>query len=283
MVSLREIRSRIHSVDNIKQITKAMELVAGAEFQKAEAKALQSNVYVTRLTQILQKLIASESDFKHPLLIPRETKKTVLIVIGGDRGLCGSYNANIFLAAEKFLKRYSQNAVELVLFGNKMSDHYQRRKWKIRESINNWSGKITFEEVAAFTQKTVDEFISKEYDEVWIIYTAFHSLLSRKIKTEKLLNIEFPKKQEESGQINYIMEPFIDRIYHEILPRYLTSKLMNALDDSHASEIAARIFSMKTATKNAEDLIERLTLERNKLRQANITREITEIINGAGE
>lgn len=282
MASLREIRGRINSVDNIKQITKAMELVAGAEFQKAETKAQQSRTFLKRLTQILLKLNASEKDFKLPLLNPREVKRTALIIIGGDRGLCGSYNANIFIEAEKFLKKHQQNNLELFLFGNKMSDHYQRRKWKIRESINHWSGTITFDEVKTFTQKIADQYLSKEYDEVWIIYTAFISLLSRKIKTEKLLKIELPQQEEATKRTNYILEPSLEAIYSEILPRFLASKVMNALEDSHASEIAARIFSMKTATKNAEDLIDRLTLERNKLRQASITREITEIINGAG-
>jgi F-type H+-transporting ATPase subunit gamma len=158
--------------------------------------------------------------------------------------------------------------------GRKAVDYFSRRKWKIRDTVINWGGKITYSEVAAFTQKVLDAYFKQELDEVWIIYTHYINLLERKIVLQKLLRIDPPVKEKP---INYIFEPNTADVLNAILPKYCIAIIQRALNEAYASELAARIFSMRTAAKNAEELIEKLTLVRNKLRQSGITRELIEI------
>jgi F-type H+-transporting ATPase subunit gamma len=280
MVSLREIRKRIHSANNIKQITKAMELVAGAQLHKAELKVAQSRLYISKVKQMIDNISLS-GDVEHSLLDKRESGKIGLIIVGGDRGLSGSYNENVINEAEKFLKQHSSQDIEIIAIGRKIIEHFHKTTWKIGQEIKDWGRKITFQEVDNLAKELLSRYISNEFNEIWVIYTSFISLFSRKIKIEKLLNIESSPSDEAKKTHTYILEPNIEEIYHELVPRWLSSKFLNILNEAYASELAARVFSMKMATKNAQEMIERLTLERNKVRQANITREITEIITGA--
>ncbi|MBA3816594.1 MAG: ATP synthase F1 subunit gamma, partial [Parachlamydiaceae bacterium] len=214
-----------------------------------------------------------------PFMTARKVKKTGVFVITADRGLCGSYNTNILSAADKFLKNYSQDAVELILMGRKAIDHYRNKQWRIRHKAFEDGEKQDIPKVQAFVQQLSDWFIKGELDEIWIIYTHFVNIISRKVIVEKFLNISEPAKGKPA--INYIYEPSAEAIFNEIMPRFLVGKLHSALDEAYASELAARIISMRTATKNADEMIYSLTLTRNKVRQASITKEMLEIISGA--
>jgi F-type H+-transporting ATPase subunit gamma len=257
-----------------------MELVAGAQLVKAEQKAVQSHRFASKLKHMLDRLINS-GDFESALFDKREKGKIGLIVIGGDRGLAGSYNENINIAAEAFLKEHSSEEVELIAIGRKILEHFHKKTRKIVQELKDWGGKITFQDIDALAKSLLSKYLANEYKELWVIYTSFESILSRRIKIEKLLNIEPSIRDESEKQNAYILEPNLDEIYNQLIPRWLSTKLFNALNEAYASELAARVFSMKMATKNAQEMIEKLTLERNKVRQANITREITEIITGA--
>lgn len=278
MATLREIRTRLRSVENIKQITKAMEMVAAARLKRAQAKAEQSRPYISKMTSILESLTASSGD-KHFLMKQRQVKKTGVFVIAADRGLCGSYNTNILSAADKFLKNYPSEAVELILMGRKAIDHFHQRGWKVRHKILTEGEKQDIAQVKDFAHQLSDWFIRGELDEIWIIYTHFINTMSRKVMIEKFLNISEPEKKKQA--LNYIYEPSAEAVFNEIMPRFLVGKLHSAFDEAYASELAARIISMRTATKNAEEMIYSLTLTRNKVRQASITKEMLEIINGA--
>lgn len=278
MATLREIRKRLRSVENIKQITKAMEMVAAARLKRAQAKAEQSRPYISKMKSILENL-SSSSETSHPFMRPRKVKKTGLFVITADRGLCGSYNNNILSAADKFLKNHTQDSVELILMGRKGIDYYRQRSWKVRHKVLEDGERQDIPQVKALAYQLSHWFTHGDLDEIWIIYTHFINIMSRKVIVEKFLNISEPAKNKPA--LNYIYEPSDEAIFDAILPRFLVGKLHMAFDEAYASELAARIVSMRTATKNAEEMIYNLTLTRNKVRQAGITKEMLEIISGA--
>lgn len=278
MATLREIRKRLRSVENIKQITKAMEMVAAARLKRAQAKAEQSRPYISKMKAILENLTSSSGD-KHPFMKPRTVKKTGVFIITADRGLCGSYNTAILSTADKFLKNYTQDSVELILMGRKAIEHYRQRAWKVRHKLFEDGEKQDIPKIKAFAHQLSEWFIKGELDEIWIIYTRFINIMTRKVVVEKFLNIASEEQQKQP--VNYIYEPSSEAIFNEIIPRFLVGKLHSAFDEASASELAARIISMRTATKNADEMIYTLTLTRNKVRQASITKEMLEIISGA--
>ena len=215
----------------------------------------------------------------HPLIEKREMKKIGFIIVAGDRGLCGSYNYNVFSKAEKEFKKYNSSQIELILIGRKAIDYFSRKKWKIANKISDWGGKITFQQIENLTNQTLNQFLHGGLDEVWLIYTHYISISTREVIIEKFLNIEMeePVENNENQSLSYIFEPGVAEIFEQILPRYCIARLQSSLHESYASELAARIFSMRAATKNAEEMIETLTLVRNKVRQSSITRELLEI------
>ena len=276
MVALNNIRSRLKAVDNIKKITTSMEMVASARLRKAQERARKAQFYVAKLRGILERLEDSSTDYKHPLFEKRIGKKIGVVIVGSDRGLCGAYNTRVFDAADAFLKP----GMELILVGRKAVQNYQRQPWKIRRQWNGWSGKAHFSQVREFTDHLLQDFLKKELDEIWLVYTQFHNLMRRDVVVEKFLPLGKPDAQKTSTPLNYILEPDLDEIYEQIVVRYCATQIETMLDQSHASELAARIFAMKAASKNAEEMHESLTLERNKVRQSNITRELLEITQG---
>ena len=279
MSSLRDIRQRLRSVENIKKITDAMERVAVARLRRAQAKAEESRPYVNKMKKILENLATTGRS--HPLFEKRTVKKTALIVISADRGLSGPYNNNLLQATHHFLKKYSSDQIELILFGRKAVDHFRYKEWVIAEQLTDWGGKITFDRIKEMTDLMVDSFLAKKYDEVWIIYTHYKTVMHREVITEKFLSIGKPHSETPAQRINYIFEPDAFAIYSTILERYCISILQKAINESYASELAARIVAMQTANKNSEKMIESLTITRNKVRQEGITREIIEVASGA--
>lgn len=279
MSSLRDIRRRLHSVENIKKITDAMGRVAAARLRRAQMRAEQSRPYVAKMKELLEDLAAA--DIAHPLFQQREVKKVALVVISSDKGLSGAYNANIFNAADKFLKKHNQDAVEIILIGKKAIDYYQRRHWKIRYKQEGWSGKVTHHDIKVFSNQLVGWFSSGEFDEIWLIYTHYVTVMTRTVQVEKFLNIGKAHTEKKRPDTNYIFEPNPPEIFNELIPRYCVTRIQTALFEAYASELAARILTMRAASKNSAEMIERLTLVRNKIRQTGITREMIEISSGA--
>lgn len=273
MSNIRDIKRRLHAVENIKKITDAMERVAAARLRRAQTQAEQSRPYINEMKKVLEKLATTE--FSHPLFEQRKVKKTGLILIGADRGLSGSYNSTILAKADRFMKNYTPENLELVLFGRKVIDPYQKKGWPILSQFREWGGKIRFHEVLVLTNQLVEHFLSGHFDEIWLIYTHYINVMNREVICEKFLNIGKPEVEKKES--NYLFEPTPTEIYSEILPRYCTMKLETALFESYASELAARIVAMQTANKNSKEMIHDLTLIRNKMRQEGITREIIEI------
>lgn len=279
MSTLRDIRRKIQSVNNIQKITQAMELVAASRLRKAQMKVESARPYALKLKEIFDRLIITSKELQHPLISSREVKKIGLVIIAGDRGLCGGYNQNVFNAAEKFLQKYEPDQVELIPVGRKPIDYFETKKWTIPFKIEHWGGKITHSQIKELTETLINFYLNGQLDEIWLVYTHFINMSAREIRVDKFLNIEttpsIPLKD------NYIFEPDPFTIFAEILPRYCTMKIQSALNDAYTSELAARISSMRAATKNAEEMIEKLTIIRNKVRQSGITKELIEIISGA--
>jgi len=276
MASLRDIKKRLKAVANIQQITKAMELVAASRLHKAQEKALGSVVYSERLREILGNIVHVNKN--HPYFVKRPVNRTGVIIITSDKGLCGSYNNALFRAADPFLSTIS--TPELVVLGRKGIDHYKSRKWKIRETVVGWGGKISREEIENLSHLLMNAFLHEELDEVWIIYTRYINLFTRKVVIEKMLPID-PAPKKEPFDLDYIFEPGTEEIYDDLIPRYFINEFKMAITQAYASELAARTCSMRQAIKNADEMKEKLTLTRNKIRQAGITAEMAEIASGA--
>jgi F-type H+-transporting ATPase subunit gamma len=282
MSSLREIRKRLRSIQNIGQLTKAMEMVAASHLHQATATIHQTLVYGSKIKGIVDNLVSNITDFVHPLVEKRKSiKKIGVVVIAADMGLSGSYNKDVFNAANKFLKNYSHEQVELILMGRKAVEYYSRRDWKIHLQNAHMLEAKKHANVKSLTNHLVNEYLKKDFDEIWLVHTKYINMFSKKVVTEKLLSIEIPHDTLQQPKANYIFEPAPDIILGEILLRYVFTKMQSSFDEAYAAELAARVFAMKAAAKNANDMIDKLTLVRNKVRQADITREMLEITAGA--
>lgn len=276
MVSLLSIRNRLSAVDNIKQITTCMEMVASARLRKAQDRAKQGQFYIAKMRELLERLERNSTDFKHPLFERRRCKKKGLVVVTSDKGLCGAYNNRIYTTADRFLKNDSSESIELILIGQKGVGHYRNKQWRVRSSLTGWSGKITQPQINQINEALIEGFLSGDLDEIWLVYTKFHTLMDREVVVEPFLPIGKPPANSEEKSINYLFEPNLEAIYTHLLQRYCMIKIGSMLHEAHASELVARIFAMKAAAQNAQDMSAALTLERNKVRQAGITREILE-------
>ena len=278
MNTLREIRHRLNSIKSIQQLTRAMEMVAASRLYQAHDQAKKSQPYISKIEEMMSQLSLISSDFNHPFFIQQEAKTIGLVVIGSDMGLCGSYNKDVITATNHFLNQHSSSSIKLILLGRKAINYYRRRERPIHFQWLEWSKKINQVQIKALTHQLIEGFLTNEMNEIWFVYTHYHSMTSRKVVTKKFLNIDPPSK--DSAITSYLFEPSLIEVYQEVLSRYFLTFVQTALNEAHASELAARIFAMKAATTNANDMIEKLTLVRNKFRQADITREMIEITSG---
>jgi F-type H+-transporting ATPase subunit gamma len=282
MATLRDLRRRIRSVQGTQQITKAMEMVAAAKLRKAQTKLESSRPYASKMQSMLSNLSGRAASLSHPLFEKREGKKICLVVVTSDRGLCGSYNHNVIHQAEKFLKSFDPGKVYLVIIGKKAYTYFAKRPWMIKQKYLNLGGNLNFAQVKNISGDLVNLFLSGEADEVHFAYTKFISAITHRVTLEKFLNIESQVKSDsKESYVDYIFEPDPQKIFAELLPDYCLTRVQMFLADSFASEHGSRMISMGAATKNAEEMIEHLTLVLNKLRQATITKEMLEITTGA--
>lgn len=285
MSSLRDIRRRLKSVENIKKITDAMERVAAARLRRAQELAENTRPYANKLKDMVEKLARASED-THPLFIKRPVLKRALIVVNADKGLCGTYNSNIINAAETFLRNQDSNQIALLLFGKKGIEYFKNKKWTIDFEKNGWGGRITLPEIEDFCTTLIADFLNEKYDEVWLLYTHYISIANRSNILSKFLPIDKPKNLENSPDdetVNYIFEPDAESIFPELMERYCATRIQEILYESYASELAARIMAMQMASKNSEEMISKLTRVRNKVRQEGITREMIEIASGMEE
>ena len=289
MASLKSIRKRINSVKNTRQITKAMKMVAAAKLRRAQESVLAARPYAEKLGEVLRRLAVSGGEGAGPLT-RRERRdsgeRALLIVVSSDRGLCGGFNANISKAAEAFIRennsRYSE--ISLVTIGRK-SHEYLRSRADIRKNYANVMSTLNYQTAALIAQELIDGFLADEYDEVFLLYNAFKSVLTQTITLKQLLPIGADEGTgdgtEEHGGLEAIYEPSREELLTELFPKHIEVQLFHAMLESLASEHGARMTAMDSATKNANEMIGKLTLQYNRARQAAITTELMEIISGA--
>ena len=282
MTSLKVLRRRIRSVTSTRQISKAMERVAAAKLRRAQARALATRPYAVRLTGMLENLAAVARERELPLFAAREVRHTALVVIGSNRGLCGGFNTNLFRAAEERLRTAAPGSLALVVVGRKARDHFRRRAWPVLATFADLGDDVGVESARRVTADLLERFEGGTVDKVEILYTRFHSALRRQVTFETFLPIgAAPAAGEPEAARDFIFEPGLEAIFAALLPRFASARMLAALADSRASEEGARMTAMGAATKNAGELLDALVLQRNRLRQLNITREILDIVGGA--
>jgi len=283
MATLREVRKRIRTVVSTKRITKAMEMVSAAKLRRAQQRVEQSRPFNRVMEELLSHLAAaSTEELTHPFFEEREIKKKTLLVVTSDRGLCGSYNANIIRKARQWLRENAEFAPELVTVGKKGNDFFKRRQWPIVEFFGDWSGIIDYSKAKDVARLLTWRFLNGETDEITLLFTRFLSTVKYQISLERYLPVARPAGEEEHAyNVDYIFEPSAEAIYDAVLPDYTMSKMIMALAESFASEHGSRMIAMGNATSNAEEMVDSLTLDYNKARQAQITKELLEVVSGA--
>ena len=282
MANTRDLKRRIRSVKGTQQITKAMKMVAAAKLRRAQERITHARPYADTLQRVLQNL-AARTEHTHPLLEAREVRNVWLVVVSGDKGLCGAFNSNLLREAERVLHERDWPGVEIVAVGKKAADHFQKREWRVVHEERETMSQLTGDDGPRLAGMLVKAFDSGQVDEVYLLYNRFLSIIRHELVLERLLPIEPPRAAAAEAErgIDYLYEPSAEALLAELLPRHVAIQTQRALYDSAAAEQAARMTAMDAATKNADEMIDHLTLVYNRTRQAAITKEILEIVAGA--
>jgi len=283
MPSLIDIRRRIRSVKNTQQITKALKMVSAAKLRRAQDRVIAARPYATLLRQMLANVVAAvqadEEAVSNPLLVVRPEKRIELLLITGEKGLAGAFNANIIKASVKFAREEHPDAViSYALIGRKGRDYYRKRNVVVAGEHVGVLANVLFADASTIAQNAIERFRKEEIDAVYLLNNEFKSVMSQKLTVTRVLPIELPAGQQA---IDYIYEQPPAELLAALLPQYAESEVYRAMLESVAAEHAARMTAMDAATSNAADMIERLTLYMNRVRQASITKEIIEVVSGA--
>jgi F-type H+-transporting ATPase subunit gamma len=280
MSTLRDIKRRITSVTNTEQITKAMKMVAASRLRRAQEAILASRPYAHKMLEVLSSLALRTNPQAHPLLQAREPEKVDIIVVTSDRGLCGAFNSNIIRQAEQFIREHPHWEFTLHLVGRKANDYFKRRDFNIRTVSLNILSDISFPHAVAVGGDVVENYLAEEFDRVYMVYNEFKSAIQQKVIVEQLLPIKPMDISEDYYPIEYTFEPSEDVLLEELLPRHINVQVYRAFLESVASEHGARMTAMESASKNAAEMIDKLTLVYNRTRQAAITTELIEVVSG---
>ena len=278
MATLADIRRRIGSLKNTQQITKAMEAVAASKLRRAQARAAAARPYADRMAEVLAEVASRVSTYRHPFLVPRPVQKRLLILITADRGLAGALNVNAFRAAHNYLKGGPPTSLDTI--GRKGRDYFRRLQVPIVAEISQIGDRPELRDILPAVTVARDEFLSGNVDEVALAYTRFISVSRQEPTVTTLIPVRVPERKEGT-RVDYLYEPEPEEVLDRLLPRYVEAQVYAAVLDNQASEQSARMIAMRNATDNAGELIEDLTLLRNKVRQATITKELMDIVGGA--
>jgi len=283
MPSLKDIRRRIGSVKNTQQVTKAMKLVAAAKLRRAQDSILAARPYAFKMAAVLRSLVGRVSAEDHELLVRRETKKVLLVVVTADRGLCGGFNSNIIRRATRFLNEEVKGDHEVCLahLGRKGYAFFRRSDRAIRHYFEGAFVDLSFERAREIGEQLVEDFVKGDVDEVHVLYNAFKSAGSQVITLDKLLPLEAEELAEGDFGVEHIYEPGKTELLGALIPRHISTQVYRVLLESIASEHGARMAAMEAATQAAGEMIDNLTLQANRARQASITKELLEIVAGA--
>ena len=282
MPALIDIRRRIRSVKSTQQITKAMKMISAAKLRRAQEAIFAARPYARRMLQVLNSLATRAEKDAHPLLMDNEGNRVMLVVITADKGMCGAFNTNIIRQATRFLDEHDAREVELGLVGRKGRDHFRRRSYRVRSELVGIFQALAFPVAQKLARQLIEIYTSGEVDEIHLVYNEFKSIVQQRVLVEQLLPIQPIELSEEESALDYLYEPEPARIFEHLVPKHVEIQVWRALLESAAAEHGARMAAMDSATKNAGEMIDDLTLYMNKVRQAAITREIIEVVSGAG-
>jgi F-type H+-transporting ATPase subunit gamma len=284
MPSLKDIKKRIGSVKNTRQITKAMKMVSAAKLRRAQEAVVAARPYAAKMQEVLSSLALREDAEAHPLLQERGKERALIVLLTADRGLCGGFNGNISKASERFIRANEAGyaGYDLLIIGRKGRDYLKTRAGiQIAKVYENITGSISYSTAALLGQEVVAWYEEGKYDAVYLVFNAFRSAISQDITFNKLLPI-VPKEVPEGTHVaEYLYEPNRGEVLEQILSKNIEVQIFRALLESVASEHGARMSAMDSASKNASEMIGKLTLKYNRARQAAITKELMEIISGA--
>jgi len=285
MASLKDIKKRIGSVKNTQQITKAMKMVAAAKLRRAQEAAVSARPYAEKLQAVMSNLAQREGADEQPLLCQRGTGRALIVLMTADRGLCGGFNANVSKEAERLVRANGNgfDSIDLMIIGRKGRDFLKNRVGdnivKVYEDITT---EATYKTAQLIGQEIIDNYSEAKYDAVFVLYNAFQSAIVQIVTQEQVLPIQ-PREGEEAVEVStdYIYEPDRAEVLEQLLPKMVEVQIFRALLESNASEQGARMSAMDSASRNATEMIDKLTLQYNRARQAAITKELMEIISGA--
>ena len=280
MPNLRDVKQRIRSVKNTEQMTKAMKLISASKLRKAQAAIQTARPYAHKMRDVMNHLVARCNKDLHPLLDNRTGNRVLLVVITADRGLCGAFNSNIVKMTQKLIKENTDREISLFIAGKKGLDFFQNRPYKIQDKYLGWTKDFEYLKAVEIGDMLAQLFIENKTDRIYMVYNEFKSIMLQEVIREQLL----PIVSEEAGDdqlTDYIFEPDEETILEDLLKRYMTTQIYRAFLESSASEHGARMTAMDSASRNAKEMIGELTLFYNRTRQAHITKELIEIVNGA--
>ncbi|PYQ13646.1 MAG: ATP synthase F1 subunit gamma [Acidobacteria bacterium] len=281
MPNLRDIRTRIRSIKNTQQLTYTMKLVSATKLRRAQEQVLAARPYARRMLQVLNSLATRAHPESHPLLQRRPEEKLELVVVTADRGLCGGFNANILKTTVGEMRLRQGADLSVTAVGKKGRDYFRRRRFVLRKELVDIFRKVSYIHAAELAQDLMQRYVSGERDAVYFVYNEFKSAIQQRVVVEKLLPIERLPDEGRLLPVDYLYEPAQAEIFEQLLPKHVEVQVFRALLESAAAEHGARMAAMDSATRNAADLIDNLTLNMNKVRQAGITKEILEVVAGA--
>lgn len=277
----QEIKERIEGVDNIRQVTRAMKMVADAKLKKAQKSIEQARPYAYKINNILRQLLPQIDRSVNRLLEIREPENIGLVVITADRGLCGAFNSRIIRRTEEELEKYSSDQVRLICIGKKGLRYFQRRDYNILDEYTDFFRDLNFDNAMSVVDVITDQFLRYDLDEVDIIYNEFKNVVQQDVVVEQFLPLTVAEDEEPESLSEFLLEPGETEVVNSLVPRHLNVQMWRMLLESNAAEQGARRTAMDNATENAEEMIQDLNLEFNKARQSKITTEISEIVSGA--
>ncbi|MFH1733612.1 MAG: ATP synthase F1 subunit gamma [bacterium] len=284
MPSLKQIKRRITSIKSTQQITRAMKMVAAAKLRRAQDNIIKARPYSHKLREVIRELSGRCDRSMHPLLALREPEKIGIVVVSADRGFCGSFNTNIIKAAVKEVKSLQaiDPTIQLVTIGRKASDFFRKRDYLVLQAHNNLFQDLHFGVAASLGEQIIDFYTSDKLDRIYVVYNEFKSAIQQNIIVEQLLPIIPEDADVDAGaSIENLYEPDALTVLSGVLPLYINNQMWRIFLESNAAEHGARMTAMENATKNAGELIDSLTLQYNKARQAAITKELLDIVSGA--
>ena len=288
MPSLIDLRRRIRAVKNTQQITKAMKMVAASKLRRAQQRIISARPYAQQMQRVLASVASRVDPSIHPLLTSRERRPnsiTLVVIVTGDKGLCGSFNTNVIKGAASYIAG-STEPCSLGLVGRKGRDFFGRRGFSVLFEQIGIFQKLRFDDAQTIARTAIEAFTSEQVDRVVLVYNEFKSVMTQRMVVDQLLpiargDVEAQEASPSVNQVDYLYEPSAEEIFNQLLPRYIEAQIYRALLESNAAFFAAQMTAMDTATKNSADMISSLTLYMNKVRQAAITREIIEVVSGA--